>query len=257
VDKRIANAAAFKLRCQSASIPEAMRASKFSLAESSNPAKQMAVRRAYEKAIGGKTKAAPATVSLFSTTSGSSLSPMTESPRTASTTSEAVGTQTPEREIQAKPKARQIRHTATGMQKWRVNKFDLAEHGKRAFKRATSWYDKEVQTKGKDGLSSYEVAKRVKVEFSGAGPSARTIQRYVNSGLAGLSPLKPGVKSDIPKWAYSALCTAFESYVRINQLNRREDERTPMVRSSMQLGGAMFVLMIFLRQKQFVAGMTK
>ncbi len=138
-----------------------------------------------------------------------------------------------------------------------MNKFDLAEHGKRAFKRATSWYDKEVQTKGKDGLSSYEVAKRVKVEFSGAGPSARTIQRYVNSGLAGLSPLKPGVKSDIPKWAYSALCTAFESYVRINQLNRREDERTPMVRSSMQLGGAMFVLMIFLRQKQFVAGMTK
>ena len=77
VDKRIANATAFKLRCQSASIPEAMRASKFTLAESSNPAKQMAVRRAYEKAIGGKTNAAPATVSLLSTTSGSSLSPMT------------------------------------------------------------------------------------------------------------------------------------------------------------------------------------
>jgi hypothetical protein len=57
VDKRIAKATASKLRCQSASIPEAMRASKFSLAESSNPATQMAVRRAYEKAIGGKTKA--------------------------------------------------------------------------------------------------------------------------------------------------------------------------------------------------------
>jgi len=52
----------------------------------------------------------------------------------------------------------------------------------------------------KDGLSSYEVAKRVKVEFGGVGPSARTIQRYANGGLAGLSPLKPGVKSDIPKW---------------------------------------------------------
>jgi len=116
VDKRIAKAAAFKLRCQSASIPEAMRASKFSLAESSNPAKQMAVRRAYEKAIGGKTKAAPATVSTLSTTSGSSLSPMTESPRTKST-AKSVGMQTPERDIQAKPKARQIQHTATGMQK--------------------------------------------------------------------------------------------------------------------------------------------
>ncbi len=44
VDKRIAKAATFKLHCQSASIPEAMRASKFSLAKSSNPAKQMAVR---------------------------------------------------------------------------------------------------------------------------------------------------------------------------------------------------------------------
>ncbi len=115
MDKRIAKATAFKLRCQSASIPEAMRASKFTLAESSNPAKQMAVRRAYEKATGGKTKAAPNTVSLLSTTSsGSSLSPMTETTRTESSTENAVGTQTPEREIQAKPKARQIRHPAGG-----------------------------------------------------------------------------------------------------------------------------------------------
>ena len=53
VDNRITKAAAFKLRCESASIPEAMRTSKFTLAESSNPAKQMAVLRAYEKLIGG------------------------------------------------------------------------------------------------------------------------------------------------------------------------------------------------------------
>jgi hypothetical protein len=99
-----------------------MRASKFSLAKSSNLAKQIAVHRGYEKAIGGKTKAAPTTVLLLSTTSGSSLLPMTESPRTEST-AKAVGMQTLERKIQAKPKARQIRHTATGMQKWRVNKF--------------------------------------------------------------------------------------------------------------------------------------
>jgi hypothetical protein len=151
---------------------------------------------------------------------------MTESPRTESTP-KTVGTRTPEREIQPKPKAKQIRHTATGMQKWRVNKFDLPEHSKRAFQWATSWYDREVQ-KGKDGLSSYayKIAKRVKVEFGGAGPSARTIQQYASNGLAGLSPMKPGVKSDIPKWAYSSLCTALESYVRINQLNRRDDVLT-------------------------------
>jgi len=146
VDKCIARASTFKLRCQSASIPEAMRASKFSLAESSDPAKQMAVRRAYAKVIRDKTKAAPTTVSILSPTSGSSLSPMTGSPRTEST-AKSVGTQTPERDIQAKPKARQIRHTATGMQKWQVNKFNLSKHSKGAFKRATSWYDQEVHTK--------------------------------------------------------------------------------------------------------------
>ena len=103
-----------------------------------------------------------------------------------------------------------------------MNKFDLSDHNKRAFKWATSWYDWELQ-KGKAGLSLYKIAKRVKLEFDGAGPSAQTIQRYANTGLAGLSPLKPGVKSDIPKWAYSSLCLALESYVCINQLNRRDD----------------------------------
>ncbi len=54
-DQCIAKAVAFKLQCPDARIPEAMLASKFTVAESQNPAKQMAVRRAYEKATGGKT----------------------------------------------------------------------------------------------------------------------------------------------------------------------------------------------------------
>ncbi len=49
-DKRIARAVTFKMRCQEASILEAMRAAKFTLAESKDPAKQMAVRRACMKA---------------------------------------------------------------------------------------------------------------------------------------------------------------------------------------------------------------
>ena len=126
VDNRIMKAAAFKLRCESASIPEAMRASKFSLAESSNPAKQMAVRRAYEKLIGGKPKAAPTSVSL-SATSRSSLSPMTESPRTESI-AKTVGTQTPEREIQPMPKKKQIRHTARAMHEYNQFRRDLLKH---------------------------------------------------------------------------------------------------------------------------------
>ena len=66
----------------------------------------------------------------------------------------------------------------------------------------------------------------MKIEFDGVGPSAQTLQRYAKWGIAGQSPLKPGVKSDIPKWAYNSLTVAFESYVRINQLNRRDDVLT-------------------------------
>ncbi len=54
-----------------------------------------------------------------------------------------------------------------------MNKFNLSKQSKHTFKQATSWYDQEVQTKVKDGLSSYEVAKRVKVEFGGVGPIAQ------------------------------------------------------------------------------------
>jgi hypothetical protein len=50
-DKRIAHAVAFKIWCREALIPKAMHATKFTLAESSNPANQMAVCRTYKKAI--------------------------------------------------------------------------------------------------------------------------------------------------------------------------------------------------------------
>ncbi len=109
------------------------------------------------------------------------------------------------------PKPKQIRLTATGMQQWRISKFDAMEHAKRAFKRVKSWYAREKVTGG--GLSSYSISKRVKVEFGGVGPLSRTCQRYVENGIAGTSPLKPGVKRDIPKWAYDSLCVAFERYV--------------------------------------------
>ena len=44
VDKCIMQATTFKMWCQDASIPKAMHAYKFSLAKSSNPTKQMAIR---------------------------------------------------------------------------------------------------------------------------------------------------------------------------------------------------------------------
>jgi hypothetical protein len=224
---RIAHAVAFLLRCQGAKVPEAMRAVKFTPEESSDPTKQQAVRRAYTKAIGGKKKS-PLPVSVDTMANTSYISPMTEPTSTTRTSAAPLETTPPpERDgdsITRKPKPRQIRKTASAMQKWRVNKFDATQHKKRAFKRATSWYAQELE-KSK-GLSSYQVSKRVKIEFDGVGPSAQTLQRYAKWGIAGQSPQKPGVKSDIPKWAYNSLTVAFESYVRINQLNRRDDVLT-------------------------------
>ena len=117
MDKHIAHAVSFKLRCPEASIPEAMRATKFSVKESSDTTKQMAVRRAYEKAAGAR-KGVPLAVSVAASRTGrtgSSLSPMTEPTAMAA----SAAPQTPERDdaaIQLKPKPKQIRHTASGMQ---------------------------------------------------------------------------------------------------------------------------------------------
>ena len=58
------------------------------------------------------------------------------------------------------------------------------------------------------------------------GLHAATIRRYVNANLHGMSPLKCGVKGDVPKWAFQSVCLAFESYVRIQQLNSRQGEIT-------------------------------
>ena len=148
-DARIGHAVQFLLRCQGAKVPEAMRAVKFTLEESSDATKQMAVRRAYTKAIGGKTKS-PFPESVDAVTNNSSLSPLTQptpTSRTSVSRVEMTSCSPPVHDGVRKPKPRQIRKTASGMQKWRVNKFDASDHEKRAFKRATSWYAKELEKK--------------------------------------------------------------------------------------------------------------
>ncbi len=100
-------------------MPEAMRAAKFTLEESSNAAKQMAVRRVYAKANGGKTKS-PFPVSDDTATKRLSLSPMTEPTSTAMNTVTQLDTLPPgqdDGDVVTKPKPRQIQKTASGMQK--------------------------------------------------------------------------------------------------------------------------------------------
>jgi hypothetical protein len=80
------------------------------------------------------------------------------------------------------------------MQKHRVNKLALSDHAKRALKRATSWYARKNTIPGGGGLLLYQIAKKVKRGYDGIGPHPAKIQKYVNANIAGMSPLKPGVK---------------------------------------------------------------
>jgi hypothetical protein len=110
------------------------------------------------------------------------------------------------------------------MQKFRINKLAASDHAKRALKRATLWYAKETKKTG--GLSSYQIEAKVKKEFDGVGPSNATIRRYVSANLAGMSPLKIGVKGDVPVCVFKSLCIAFESFIPIQQINSRQGEIT-------------------------------
>ena len=148
-DACIGHTAEFLFWCQGAKMPEAMHAIKFTLEESLKKMKQTTIRRAYTKAVGGKTKSSfPESVDAV--TNILPLLPLTQ-PTPTSRTSVSQQKMTPcpppvrdGDSIVQKPQPRQIQSTALGMQKWRV-KFD-------AFKRATSWYAKELEKK--NGLSS-------------------------------------------------------------------------------------------------------
>ncbi len=92
IDKRITATVAYLKRCPASKVPEAMRACKFTNKESCNPAKQMAVHRAFAKALGGKRKS-PLTSSIDQSTVGLSVSPLTEptTPSGSSGNSETLG----------------------------------------------------------------------------------------------------------------------------------------------------------------------
>jgi hypothetical protein len=62
--KCIARTAAYLLKCPASSVPQAMWACKYSDKESSNVAKQMAVRRAWKAALKKKKKKSPPLLNL-------------------------------------------------------------------------------------------------------------------------------------------------------------------------------------------------
>ena len=59
MDVRIAHTVAFLLRCPGSSVPEAMRACKYTLKDRADRSMHMAIHRSFAKAIGGKEKPPP------------------------------------------------------------------------------------------------------------------------------------------------------------------------------------------------------
>ena len=170
MDERITRTVTFLLRCPGSSVPEAMRACKFSMEESVHTVNQMAVRRSFSKANGGKAIDPPPNVIKALTVGTTTVSPLTN-PTTAVGTPMTPRTppMTPTTTMRPKPKQKLMRKSTVGMQKFRINNLEAPDHAKRALKRATRWYAQEKDKPG--GLSLLQIAKKVKKEYDGVGPS--------------------------------------------------------------------------------------
>ena len=134
-----------------------MRATKFTLKESENLAKQMVIHRAYKKAINEqRSSSRPLQEIIAPSTPGAetTVSPLTETTTNTATTDSTpppapASTPTSPRRSpriqQKKPKQLLTRKNSRAMQKHRINKLALSDFTKRKFKRATSWYARELK----------------------------------------------------------------------------------------------------------------
>jgi len=80
------------------------------------------------------------------------------------------------------PKPERKRRTVKVLQQDRINAKAKEEHQEKAHKRATSLY--AVEQEKEDGMSAQDVREAVLKDYEWA-PSARSIQRYVEKGMAG------------------------------------------------------------------------
>ena len=185
------------------SLPQAMWMAKFSESECKNRTMQMRVRRAHSAQmpmVGTDIDVAGTpTMSSLSTQEGTMTK--TSIPAVSNASSAVATALFPAPRPEEPP-----RPTAQAKQKDRCNKLKVAVHAKKAHKRATSFYASELKKPKGERLSADAVSKIVKKEYDGHGPSARSIQRYVNdNNIIGLSPVKMGSRGNIPPWAYSSL----------------------------------------------------
>ena len=175
------------------SIPAAMRVAKFTNEEAEDRTLQMRVRRM--------------------------VSPPTKQIDIAkSPSSSTVSTLTSPAPIQLRP-IKKLRLSSTQAQQKHINDLALQVNCSSAHKRATKLYAEQLE-KGEDEkrLSASKVSELVYGEF-GVLIHKRTIQPEVAAGRIGVSLLKPGEKGNFPALTFQHLANAFESFIKIKQLN--------------------------------------
>ncbi len=111
---------------------------------------------------------------------------------------------------------KKARSTVTAAQLCQAEALQKKKAHNAAFKRATITYD--CKRKKDDGMSARAVVDLIRVH-TGVELCVRTIQKKVKEGEIGCSPLRRGLKGNIPECHYNNLLMAFESFVRINQIN--------------------------------------
>jgi hypothetical protein len=111
----------------------------------------------------------------------------------------------------------EIRKTATGAQKQRINDKRIRANAKKAFKEATTLYSLE-KTKDKKGKSCRKCVEEINKKYN-TSIAVSTVYQYVRKDLVGTSPMKTGPQPLVRDDIFKLLLVAYESYVRIMQLN--------------------------------------
>ena len=205
-DSRFQKAVEYQIKNPNLTVCDAMKLADFSLREREDKAKYMMVIQLLNKTKKDDFVTPPAQLSITVSRSSSDL--------LSSITMSADGgiTSAPAK------KAQHVRSTATAMQLRCVAALEKKNKYFTAFKCATAVFVYVWEKGNGDDMSARTVAELIRNDC-GIDLCPRTIQKKVKEGEIGCSPLRRGPKGNIPELHYKNLCTAFESFVIINQLN--------------------------------------
>jgi hypothetical protein len=242
---RVQSAAEIRLRAPALSIPEAMRTTGiFSGAEVKDRTIQMKVRRLYDKLkqpappssilpINGTSDLSPLTVPTIPSLRESGMiddgTASSEFAAAAAASSLQAAATAAAQSIIAEPTPKrkkrnhtflegmkEIRKNSTQIQQARINKKKTNDNAKAAHKEATTLLSLEKQKE--NGMSARQVTETINQKY-GTTLARRTVADYVNKGMIGMSPVKKGKSFCIPPDVFQMLLIAYESFIRINQLN--------------------------------------